>query len=235
MSDFRIRQSVGWLAAELLVVIVGILLAIGIDSWWASRANQAAEQDLLRDLAAEFARNDSLLEWQFSFYERRRAAAETLLELGPGAADLPLDSLDILWQYVTRGGSFDPDRGVFDAAISSGDINRSQDSELRARLASWPSATADLRDVEDLVDVLLFTQFLPWIREQTALPGGYLGELGVPGGRNVTDYRLLSSSVVAENYLREITGWGRILLKLREDLRVILDEVSAHLTENLSD
>ena len=39
--------------------------------------------------------------------------------------------------------------------------------------------------------------------------------------------------VVAENYLREIVGWGRILEMVRRDMQDILDDVAAGLAKNL--
>ena len=148
----KLHKSFSSLAAEFLIVIVGILMAISIDAWWSERGDRRDEQVLLRSLSEEFEQNERALATQFEPYERRLASAETLLRLGPEATDISADSLTSLWRWITRGGSYDPSTGVLDAAMSSGDITLIRDPALRAILAGWSSSVDDLTDVEDIVN-----------------------------------------------------------------------------------
>jgi hypothetical protein len=229
----KLHKSFSSLAAELLIVIVGILMAISIDAWWSGIGDRRAEQVLLLSLSEEFEENERALATQFDPYERRSASAETLLRLGPEATDLSTDSLTSLWRWITRGGSYDPATGVLDAAMSSGDITLIRDPALRATLAGWPGKVDNLKDVEVIVTNLVFGQFVPWMRLQTALPEESFAEFGIPPGRNSTDYELLSSSVVVENFLRELVAWGYVLNADREGVQETIDATQMGILKNL--
>jgi hypothetical protein len=230
MEALKVRQSVAWLAAELVVVIAGILLAVAIDSWWQNMAELDAEDALLEALRVEFELNSDALSQQLTVYGRRQQAAETLLDLGPTATGLSPDSLNTLWQWVLRGGSFDAATGVLDATLASGDLQLIHDLELRSSVAAWPAWIVDFNTVEGHVSDLLFDHFLPWIRLNTAVPAGAYGELGIPPPRGRVDFALLSSSVVVENHLREIVAWGRILdqagARIQEFTGGIIDDLA---------
>lgn len=49
------RQSLRWFAAEFLVVVTGVLVALGIGSWWEARRDRALEQSYLTRLATDLA------------------------------------------------------------------------------------------------------------------------------------------------------------------------------------
>lgn len=134
---------------------------------------------------------------------------------------------------MTRGGSFDPSTGVLDAATTSGDITLIRDPALRATLAEWPGTVADLTDVEGLVDQLVFAQLVPWLRLNTPLPEGSFAEFGIPPARSPTDFDLLSSSWIVENYLRELVAWGRILEDTREGLEGMIASIQAGIERSL--
>jgi hypothetical protein len=47
------RSGVRWFAAEFLVVVSGILVAIALQSWWTSRQDRASERVLLKAMLAD--------------------------------------------------------------------------------------------------------------------------------------------------------------------------------------
>ena len=50
-------RGLRWFAAEFLVVVAGILVALALQSWWNDRAARVQEQALLQRLRAEFISN----------------------------------------------------------------------------------------------------------------------------------------------------------------------------------
>ncbi len=64
------------ISAEGIAIVVGILLAFGIQAWWESRQNQAEEVEILAGLELEF-------EDQVVIREERRQSIQTALaEIG---------------------------------------------------------------------------------------------------------------------------------------------------------
>ncbi len=225
--------SIRWLLAEIIIVVVGILMAFSIDSWWQGVEDQQTEQTLLRSLAIEFESNQQQLESKIQIYRLRATAAETLLNLHSRSSSVSPEAVEEHWKWITRGGSYDPSTGVLDAAISSGDITVLQDLDLQVSLAEWPAKVQNFRFVEDIVSNLIINQLIPWMRTATALPNNSFGELGLPDSRSETDYQLLASSIVIENFLREMVAWGRILEEDVSELEGSFVQVKAGISRNL--
>lgn len=228
------NRSFSSFLAELVIVIVGILMAISIDAWWQGIGDSRAERVLLADLRTEFETNRSLLATQFVAYDRRVAAAETLQLLGSDATSLPVDSLNALWKWVLRGGTYDPANGVYEAAVAAGDMTLIDDPNLRAALARWPGRVENMQFVEGAVNNLIFEQLIPWMRLQTAFPNNSFAEFGIPDAQHTTDYEFLSNSVVVDNFLREWVSWDRALQMDREMVDDSIDEILAGIERRLA-
>lgn len=227
-------RSLRWLLAELSVVVVGILLAISINAWWQGIQDRHTERDLLQSLAGEFERNEGRLDEQFATYTLRSASAEALLDLGADIAGVDRSVLNAHWRWVIRGGTYEPSTGVLDAAVASGTIRVIQDHELRVALADWPGQVEDFTKVEIIVEKLIFEQMVPWMRQQTALPNAW-SEFGIPDAPTPTDFELLASSTVSQNFLREIIAWGRVLESSKKELELANNMIRARISENLHD
>ncbi len=228
------NQSIRWLMAELMVVVLGILMAISIDAWWNEIGDRRSEQALLQALGDEFEKNQELLNRRFDIYHRRSSAASALLSLGPDATNLEPDLLNSHWRWVIRGGTYNPSTGVLDAAVSSGNITVLRDPDLRLALARWPGHVKSLANVENRIDNLIFDQMVPWIRLQTALPDDSFGETGIPKASSEIDFDLLSSSTVIENFLREEVAWDRVLDKQMENLNEAIALIQTCIERNLN-
>lgn len=53
------RPKARWFAAEIVVVVTGVLIALAINAWWAARQQARDEQRLLSALRGEFGANGS--------------------------------------------------------------------------------------------------------------------------------------------------------------------------------
>lgn len=224
-----------WLVAELVIVVMGVLIAISIDAWLEGRQDRRDEHVLVESLHREFESNRDRLVRQLEVYGKRSAAVEQLLDLGVEAERLPSDSLNALWRWVTRGGSYDPATGVLLSSTSSGDIGLIEDLELRSAIAAWPSAVDNFADLESAIGNLIMNQMMPWLRSQTALPPSGFGELSWPAGSHQTDTGLLLSSVVFENFLREEIAWDWILERDGAGMMTDLDSILGMLQRQLNE
>jgi hypothetical protein len=207
----RLRRSIGWFVAEMVVIVVGVLVAISIDAGFAEREDIRAERALLESLASEFGEAAALLEVQLGAYRKRTDAAEALIRDRAKLSGLPSDSIATLWQWATRGGSYDYPSGVLTSATSSGDLALVRDPRLRAALARWPSDVQDFTNIELKVEHLIFNQLLPSARADFDLPTPYgFGVPDRPTSISMDAVQSLSSRRY-QNFFREEITWWRIL------------------------
>jgi hypothetical protein len=217
------------LAAELLIVVFGVLIALSVDAARQGLGQRRLEREVLQALREEFEANRRLLEEQLAVYRRRTDAAQALLSLGSGVSALPSDSLGVLWARVTRAGTYDPSEGVLAAAISTGNIGLVRDLPLRAALAQWPSDLQDLRYAEELVADLIYGHLVPWARMQGDFPNGGFGNGAGP--MNSQAWANAFADRTMRNLLREEIAWGRIIegARITETIDSIVTHIDAQI------
>jgi hypothetical protein len=151
-SDSR-RARFGWarVFAEGMVIVASILLALAVDEWWEGHELRTAEMEVLERLAGEFEANATQLELKAGLHQRVLACGDALLEFigSPGRGEPPVDSLSTLvWNFLFTP-TYDPEDGVLNSLIASGELGIIRNDDLRVALAGWPSLVRDLKEDED--------------------------------------------------------------------------------------
>lgn len=130
-----------WFAAEITVVVAGVLIALALNSWWQARQDTRAEQRLIAGLLDEFSANQPKLTTIRAFHEDLKGTARALLTISAAPRpDIPADSIDQLLANVTWWASYTTlESTVLDAAIQDGRLALLQTDSLRRLLAAWRS------------------------------------------------------------------------------------------------
>jgi len=137
---------------DLLIVVVGILGALWIDSWWQGVQDRQEERQILESLRTEFIGNRDQLVQIVSILNRSTDATEKIhrLTLAPPPNDYEI----VLGEYIQsfmRTKRFDPRMGQLTSVISSGKLGLITNTELRARIADWPDLISDIEDNEKMI------------------------------------------------------------------------------------
>ena len=131
---------------EILLVIIGILIAVSINGWNEDRKLKKAEQSILKDLKQEMIINKKALEFAI---EENEKSFQTAIEMRAlfrdrAAFDKMSDSLFLeLFRKLNWNVTYDPQNGILNSIISSGQINQLSNKELKYLLASLKELTID--------------------------------------------------------------------------------------------
>lgn len=130
---------------DLIVVVVSILAALWLESWWQDRQSRAEETLLLAGLRTEFVANRAQLVEKIAVWAGIVEAAEIAHRL----MRKPLDEAAIAEAQtalvdISLMSFFDPRQGQLSSLISSGKLGLVHSPGLRAKIADWPSLVADL-------------------------------------------------------------------------------------------
>ena len=143
------RAKARWLGAEYLVVVLGVLTAVALNSWWTERQDRAKERAYLQQLAAdleETERTVSAIDRYMLPFERapRRLAQAHFLAEPP-----PRDSV-IAWAAVAPVyETVSPVRATAEALVSAGDLGLIRDDSLRVAIAAYlDAARSSVRSYE---------------------------------------------------------------------------------------
>lgn len=132
---------------DIVIVVVGILAALWLESWWQDLEDRQEEKEILISLREEFSANASELENLIVTWTRVR---QTLIEVVRAMGE-PVDAQSVAAFRAAHDRDpigpgkffFDPRHGQLTSAISSGKLGLISDSDLRAMIADWPALVAD--------------------------------------------------------------------------------------------
>ena len=147
-----------------LAVLVGILVAFGIDSWGQEQSERASERTYLEALGQEltgahrgFVSRQSVLQGNLDLTQ------EVLRILNsPEASNLPDDSVNALALEVGPFYVHSPPRAALDDLINSGGIALVESASLRRAIASYEQALASDREVQELMMEIWLTHLAPY-------------------------------------------------------------------------
>jgi hypothetical protein len=126
---------------EIVLVVIGILIALQVNNWNNEQAEIIREQDYLTALKSDFLETKSVFEtnkWEHSLV---KSAMEQILDwaedgIVPQDDHLKFDSLlsNVFWR-----SSFDPPLGTIETILGSGNVGLIKNKNLVSLLTQWKS------------------------------------------------------------------------------------------------
>lgn len=142
------------LALEIGVVVVGILIAFALNSWWGQHQARLREVALLVALRGDFEQNVQRLESLIEREDRIIASSQRLVALARAPRFSP-DSARGLIAQVFSSDRFEPVMGAYEGVLGSGGLTQIGDDSLRIELADF-AARVSVRYGEEYANQLYF-------------------------------------------------------------------------------
>ncbi len=149
LSENKTTRYFKYAIGEIVLVMIGILLALQVNNWNQERISKNKERLLLTELHNEFILNRAQLDSVVYFHTRAYRSAEWIISKFP--IDLNTIDLDSLGYYSTYTGwiyTFNPSEGVVNALSSSSSFDIITNEKLRKLLISWRDIVADYQEEE---------------------------------------------------------------------------------------
>ena len=124
---------------EIILVVIGILIALQINNWNENRKTKTIEQSLLSDLKVEVEANVAALEIVMESHQKSFDAASEIQKIvyNPEKLSTVTDSIIISLIFpMEHNMTYDPKLGTLNSIINSGKIDYIANKDLRYRLAS---------------------------------------------------------------------------------------------------
>jgi hypothetical protein len=130
-----LRYAIG----EIILVVIGILIALQIHNWNEDKKLRRIEQQYLQALKEEFTFNKGELERVMNRNQLNFESAVKILDnTGPRNPEITDETLGkLLMGSLSQETQFDPSQGVLDEIISSGKLVIFSSNELKFALSSW--------------------------------------------------------------------------------------------------
>tara|TARA_R110002050_G_scaffold49240_2_gene114557 strand:+ start:8125 stop:8817 length:693 start_codon:yes stop_codon:yes gene_type:complete len=146
MEKNKTGKYLKYAVGEIILVIIGILIAVSINNWNGDRKLKLEQQSIFKDLKQEVEENYKALAIAFEGNEKSFQAGKEMKALlyDSEAFNKMSDSIfDALVVKMNMNYTYDPQYGILNSIISSGQINQFSNKELKYLLASIKELTID--------------------------------------------------------------------------------------------
>ena len=167
-------QYLFYAIGEIILVVIGILIAIQVNNHYEKKKERAKERAFLKEINLDFKSNKEQLDSIVAFNKVSFHAATRLQEIiksfdpnNPKVTEANAHFADSIGHYnrlVWRNKSFNPKNGTVEALLNSSSFDLIINDTLRRNLISWKDVLADYLEEEEYGSNFLFYEYAPWVR-----------------------------------------------------------------------
>ena len=235
---------------EIILVVIGILIALSINNQNENRKERAQEQELLTQLQSEFESNLEQLDQKTGMRERMIYASLKLLH----AIDYPetrhTDSIIKYIGYTGINPTFDP---IINDINSSGRIQLLQNKNLKERLARWTSEVIQVTEEEQIWSDYRNNEYIPMLSQKGLLRNifdqywkdnvlsafhldqGTKTEINIGNSKTEIDFSAILDDPLFESSMAQCATYAKLTnsqaVSLRQRIVEILDLIEKDLNE----
>lgn len=172
LAENKITNYIFYAIGEIVLVVIGILLALQINNWNQEKQNRKQEQQILSQLLEEYNSNLDQIESKIAIRNDILSSALNLLrytKMDP--ENVNVDSLDIDLFVLSIRPTFDPELSVTNELINSGKLYFLQNLELRKRVSAFSSSLSELIEEEVAITNLTEERLIPFLIENYQIGG----------------------------------------------------------------
>lgn len=213
LSEGKTTKYLKYAFGEIVLVVIGILIALQINNWNEDRKIRNAEIEILQNLKTELKFN---LEELNKIHRQHRSEFEdgiSILQLfGKDVSHVSELKLDSLISNAFSGYSFETKDGYIKSLIASNKIDYLQNPELKSFISSFESMVLDANQEDGYVRRLLNERFWPATDGKlSALNGISISERyqEFPKGTYSSDYEWFFNNREMEDLTANIFSWKK--------------------------
>ncbi|NJN49877.1 MAG: hypothetical protein HC798_00155 [Polaribacter sp.] len=160
LLDGKTRKYFTYAIGEIILVVIGILIALQINNWNENRKESIKEQVILKRLQKEFESNKEQLFQKIEIRKRVIKNSQDLLYYFDHSHQATLDSIVKKLSKLITPTSFDP---IQNDLVSSGNIEILKNEKLKQLLINWSTDVIQLQEVEQMFYKYSENQFIPYL------------------------------------------------------------------------
>ena len=139
MEKNKTEKYFKYAIGEIVLVVIGILIALQINNWNSNRIQKQKERLLLNALNKEFKSNRIQLDSVLTKHKYSMKSVDYLMSRLP-INNIKIENLDSLSYHIYHLGTyytFNPSGGVINSLMNSSSINIITNNELRQFIIGW--------------------------------------------------------------------------------------------------
>ncbi len=151
LSENRFSKYLLYALGEIILVVIGILIALQINNWNLAQEDRKTEKENLEALKEEFTQNKATLQEIIQLNNENISGAEKMIQsFNNTSKDTITEQTIAMYGSQTFGAeiNFEPETGVLTEIISSGQLKLILNNELKHKLAGFNSKIKEIEQQE---------------------------------------------------------------------------------------
>ncbi|SDQ71445.1 DUF6090 family protein [Flagellimonas zhangzhouensis] len=230
LSEGKTGKYLTYAIGEIVLVVIGILIALQINNWNDNIKKSKLEQETLYNLKGDFELNKAELEGVIKAMESNIDKSVEILNF-TGNKDSDNFLLDSLLIATVSGPVFDAQNGFLNDLISSGNLGILKNVELRSKLSSWEPNLEKLARKEGYMeeaesDVIQFViKNGSWLNVDNFNLSKSKTNLKIPKSGFVVSNNTMLSSLEFENLVENSVVYYNITLTSQKEILKLINEI----------
>ena len=219
-----LRYAIG----EIILVVIGILIALQINSWNQSRLESIEEKILLSNLHDEFLTNKIELKKSTQIYEGAIQGNKILMGLiGSDGAELQKYNLDSLFFESLPSTKIVFSDNAIKNIIQSGRLNIIKNSKIVQLMYEWEALAILIKERENTLQAWINNQLIPYISDYVPFKEiDYYGNMPWGGKSKLkSNYIKLFKQLKYENILDNVLWYHKKNLASLKDADDLIEKI----------
>jgi hypothetical protein len=232
MTSKYFKYAIG----EIILVVIGILIALQINNWNNELGNKKDEQDIIKNLNLEFNQNKVKLHELIKNQKNMLSSTIDLMALiGESETILNMYNIDSLLAQSLDYREYSPSQAVYTDLISSCKFNLISSDSLRLQLIDWSSKLDEKKEAYKTVDEINQTLLLPYLTKHASLKNidSYSIVKWKEKSKLAPSYYKMFQDLEFENNIEnqiwDLTNYIMALEKLEKSIDKIIEETNLEL------
>ena len=150
---------------EIILVVIGILIALQVSNWNQERKDRISERKLLDNIHRDFVHNKVDFDSLKAIHYRALEGLEKLVTLFPLGNDSLKYAAYKKYNVQIQSMTYDPYSSSIESVVNSNALQLIQDENLQKYLVSWKDVFLDYKEEENNYIDYIENFFLPYYRD----------------------------------------------------------------------
>lgn len=228
MSENKTSKYFKYAIGEIILVVIGILIALQINTWNQERILFKEEQIILKNIKEEFIENKKVIQSAMEQYDNGFNSCRTIMSLiGKSKEEISRHNIDSLLFNSLDTGSFRPSENTISDLIQSGRLQLIQNEKLKHLIYDWTRSikASDVRF--ERIEQKMDNDLIPYLTKQYAIKDiDVYGELEWKTNSLLkVDKLLIFNDIEFENIIDDYMYRVQIAINGLNELTVIIDNI----------
>jgi hypothetical protein len=231
MNQNKTSKYFKYAIGEIVLVVIGILIALQINNWNENRKEALEESSILQNLHDEFSENKKIYDQNLAKTEDAKQLGYTVMKLmGQPEEQLKKQNIDSILYMAIEPGEFRPSENTINDLIQSGRLKLLTNKTLKVQLYNWQSSLKDVKNAFERVELKIDNELIPYLSKHYALKD--IDKYGALEWKENTNLKIDKYAIfndiefenITDDYLYRVVAAENSLKRIGATLDAILTE-----------